>query len=72
MNVRKKRVHYTGIELGTSVSAANFEALSLTHQLHFLNFTAPRTQFPRAAKRFVILTSYNYAIQDQKIATVNI
>ena len=68
-------MHYTGIELVTSISAANSEALSSTHQLRF-NFPelhrAPRTQIPRAAKRFVILTSYIYVIQDQKIATVNI
>ena len=60
-------MHYTGIELVTSISAANSEG-----SLRFLNFTAPRTQIPRAAKRFVILTSYIYVIQDQKIATVNI
>ena len=65
-------MHYTGIELVTSISAANFEASSSTHQLRFLNLAAPRTQIPRAAKRFVILTSYIYVIQDQKIATVNI
>ena len=74
MNVRKKRVHYTGIELVTSISAANSEVSSLTHQLRFPNFkfAAPRTQIPRVANRFVILTSYIYVIQDQKIVTVNI
>ena len=66
-------MHYTGIELVTFISAANSEASSSTHhdQLRFLNFAAPRTQIPRAAKRFVILTSYIYVIQDQKSQYLN-
>ena len=55
-----KRWELRGVEFNTSVA------------FKFLNFAAPRTQIPRAANRFVILTSYIYVIQDQKIATVNI